>query len=101
MYGRMMLPAILANFEGNSDMPLAQLLRPACRLYFNPTDSTEQLDQALEAFPENGDMLWPALARHIARRSTKEDRALLDKLAREPELREPPLQWGVAVYRAR
>ena len=94
-YGRVMLPAILANFEGDSDMPVANLLRPACRLYFHSEEDTEPLDQALAEFPAKGDELWPAMARHIARRSTKADRTLLDNLAREPENRKPPLQWGL------
>ncbi len=44
---------------------------------------------------EREDALWPALARHIARRSTEDDRALLGDLARHPERREPPLGWGL------
>jgi hypothetical protein len=35
------------------------------------------------------------LARHIARRSRDEDRALLEDLAMHPEKREPPLSWGL------
>jgi len=43
----------------------------------------------------NCDPLWPALARHLARRSTEADRALLTDLAAHPEQREPPLSWGL------
>jgi hypothetical protein len=41
------------------------------------------------------DPLWPALARHVARRSTIQDRDLLIDLARHPENREVPFQWGL------
>jgi hypothetical protein len=42
--------------------------------------------------------LWAALARHIARLSTPEDRALLEELARHSEQRQPPLSWGLQYY---
>jgi len=74
---------------------VANLLQPACRLYCEPARSAEDLDEALGAFPEDGDALWPALARHIARRSNDKDRALLEGLAQDPKRREPPLRWGL------
>lgn len=46
----------------------------------------------------DGDPLWPALARHIARMSTPEDRALLEDLVRHPEQRPAPLSWGLRHY---
>jgi len=52
-------------------------------------------EQALNRCPKDMDPLWPALARHIARLSTPEDKALLEDLARHPEKREPPLSWGL------
>ncbi len=42
-----------------------------------------------------GTGLWPALARHIARQSTPEDRELLEDAALNPEQYEPPLSWGL------
>ena len=94
-YGRVALPAILANYQGKSDMPIAELLRPACRKYFRPEAEEKDLHEALGRFPSNGDPLWPALARHVARCSTEEDRALLEQLAKTPDLREAPLRWGL------
>jgi len=53
------------------------------------------LNRALKAYPRHGDRLWPALARHIARRSTVEDRGSLEDLVQDPKKREPPLRWGL------
>ncbi len=41
------------------------------------------------------DPLWIALAKHVARISTPEDRALLVDLATNPGQREAPLSWGL------
>jgi hypothetical protein len=43
----------------------------------------------------NIDPFWLALARHVARISTGEDRKLLEDLAAYPEKREAPLSWGL------
>lgn len=71
---------------------LTELLRTACLHSFDPT---------LGPLPPNtftGDPLWPALARHVARCSTPEDRALLETLARSPDEAPEPLRWGLRYY---
>lgn len=39
--------------------------------------------------------IWPALAKHIARRSTPNDRTLLLDYAKHPEKAGEPLSWGL------
>lgn len=80
------------------DKPVLALFRTACRTSFTPGDVSllAATARACEAF--DGDPLWPALARHVARISTPEDRALLEDLARHPEQRQPPLSWGLQHY---
>jgi len=56
----------------------------------------DEAARAGDAF--DGDPIWPALARHVARISTADDRALLLDLARHPEQRAPPLSWGLRHY---
>lgn len=82
--------AVLANGKlgGNSE---TYLLGRACRHSIGREDRTKDLlTDAPSMHP-----LWPALARHVARLSTPEDRALLIDLAQHPEQCEPPLSWGL------
>lgn len=73
-----------------------RLLSQAARVSLYPGCDANGFDLALRAYDDsNGsDPLWSALARHLARRSTREDKALLEDLARHPEKRDPPLSWG-------
>jgi hypothetical protein len=41
------------------------------------------------------DPIWPAFARHLARRSTAEDRALLEHRIAHAEDDDSPLGWGL------
>lgn len=75
--------------------PLLALLSPACRASLWQTPDSAELTAALAAHAGTLDPLWPALARHIARCATDEDRDLLEHLARHPDEREPPLSWGL------
>ncbi|MCP4663631.1 MAG: hypothetical protein GY856_50240, partial [bacterium] len=77
------------------DLPEGLLLAVACRLSLHPDGDSAEFEAAIERYAASLDPLWPALARHLARRSTAEDRALLVDLARHPEKREPPLSWGL------
>lgn len=76
--------------------PELRLFRLACRASLHPSAEATQLEAELASY--RGDPLWPALARHISRRSTAEDRALLEELAAKPELREGVLSWGLRYY---
>lgn len=71
------------------------LLQSACRLSLHPENDPSEFEAALITYGTTAEPLWPALARHLARRSTAEDRALLVDLAMHPEKREPPLSWGL------
>jgi 3',5'-cyclic AMP phosphodiesterase CpdA len=78
--------------------PLLELFGPACRASLRQAPDTPELTAALAAHAGTLDPLWPALARHIARCATDEDRDLLEHLARHPDEREPPLSWGLQYY---
>jgi predicted phosphodiesterase len=85
--GRAVLASAAMELRGDP----ARLLSKACRFSLHPEVGTGAALQASKKM----DPLWPALARHLARRSTAEDRELLIDLAQHPEKREPPLQWGL------
>jgi hypothetical protein len=75
--------------------PLLYIFSLACHLSLAPEAERDTLLAALLTHESDLDPLWPALARHIARISTAEDRSLLEELAQHPERREPPLSWGL------
>lgn len=82
---------------GQQLSPTQNLLAAASRLSLRPQSVPTEFEECLKAYGQSGETepLWPALARHLARRSTPNDRALLDDLARHPEKRDPPLSWGL------
>lgn len=75
-----------------------ELLKAACQSSLAATASGAALEEALRRYPAEGEPLWPALARHLARCSTEQDRALLTDLARHPEKRQGPLSEGLKYY---
>jgi hypothetical protein len=85
----------LANSIPKDDDKELLLISEACRISLHPERDSGRLEELLDYSNEFLDPLWPALARHLARRSTPEDRALLIDLAQHPEKREPPLSWGL------
>ncbi|MDC3959045.1 NACHT domain-containing protein [Polyangium jinanense] len=94
--GRAGTRAVLAFSEPKD--PLLRLFHEACRLSLRPRSESMPFRRALAELPEGIDPLWPALARHVARMSTPEDRKLLCELAERPESREKPLSWGLRYY---
>lgn len=95
--GRAWTRAMVAHFV-NAREPSHLLLQAACSVSLDPNSSRASLDKALSAYPGENDPLWPALARHLARCSNDEDRALLIDLAQHPEKREEPLASGLKYY---
>jgi 3',5'-cyclic AMP phosphodiesterase CpdA len=87
-------------FAHRSDMddPPFQILKAACQSSVAPTAPGTALKEALARYPADGEPLWPALARHLARCSTAQDRALLSDLAQHPEKRGPPLSDALKYY---
>lgn len=81
-----------------SGAPLRDLFRLAGQASLIPRDTRLRMaaDEACHAF--DGAPLWSALARHVARISTDEDRAFLTDLARHPERCASPLSWGLQYY---
>src|SRR5215203_75002 len=94
-FGRIGARTTLAHFLTRPRAPETQILSAACRLSLHPGDHGSALNETLARYEPSLDPLWPALARHLARRATPEDRALLTDLAQHPEKREPPLSWGL------
>lgn len=92
--GRVALRSVLPEmyFDGQ---PLIVLMAEACEVSLDPERDGGELERLLGEYPADGDPLWPALARHLARRSTDEDRELLVDLAQHPEKRPEPLSWGL------
>ncbi|HEV7667557.1 MAG TPA: metallophosphoesterase [Thermoanaerobaculia bacterium] len=74
------------------EAPLQCLLSRACRISI---DLRYEAKFELTQNPKGLDPLWPALARHLARMSAPEDKALLEALARGDEKRPEPLSWGL------
>jgi hypothetical protein len=119
-FGRAAPRAALAegNIPTGTGVALLNLFHAACRASFAPDDASLRISVAHACSDFDGatirrlhrsgdciffsdtvnDSLWPALARHVARISTPEDRALLEDLARHPEKRQPPLSWGLQYY---
>jgi hypothetical protein len=94
-FGRVGARSLLAGTGIKNQIPEAQVLSAACRLSLHPGGDDHALNEALARYEPDLDPLWSALARHLARRTTPEDRALLNDLAQHPEQREPPLAWGL------
>jgi hypothetical protein len=92
--GRPSARSILAHgaFIGTDE---AYLLYEACSLSLHPDRDPYLLKKVLNEYSTHLDPLWPALARHLARRSTAGDRILLTDLACNHAHREPPLSWGL------
>lgn len=91
-HGRALARGYFAHLERSSS-PLHLLLSKACSESLSGWSRGQHV-QALDEF-EHLDPLWPALARHIARMSTSEDKALLDTLARGDGQCSEPLSWGL------
>jgi transcriptional regulator with XRE-family HTH domain len=97
-HGLMSSRTFLAQLHDESPTSVTRLFQAACRLALSPTSASREMDDALQQLPADTDLLWPALARHIARRATADDRALLEDLAQHPERRDPPLSWGLKYW---
>ncbi|PRP90760.1 3',5'-cyclic adenosine monophosphate phosphodiesterase CpdA [Enhygromyxa salina] len=78
------------------DEPLVRLLSKACRLSLANAAPDDELHVLCASF--DGDPLWPALARHLARASSAEDRRLLEELAAHPERREGVVGLGLEYW---
>ncbi len=92
--GRAGARATLTHAKGSLSLELP-LLSEACRWSLHPKQPRISPHVLLNQVVPWVDPLWPTLARHLARWSTPEDKALLEDLARHPEKREPPLSWGL------
>lgn len=100
VFGRAGVRAALGSDAMKSAEPgLLRLFHHACRASLRPDDpwAASALAHALQEHTDD-EPLWPALARHIARRSTTEDRVLLESLAGQPEQREGVLSWGLQYW---
>ncbi|MDY7230604.1 metallophosphoesterase [Hyalangium rubrum] len=96
--GRSGTRAVLA-YTDDANEPKLALFQEACRASLNPRRSATGLSETLTRWEAaRGAPLWPALARHLARLSTPQDRALLELLARHPEGQGRTVFWGLKYY---
>lgn len=72
-----------------------QLISAACKESLLPEHFAGTTDIALGVYPKNGSPIWPALARHLVRRATNQDKEILIEAARKPEQWPSPLNWGL------
>ncbi|MEM8556889.1 MAG: metallophosphoesterase [Bacteroidota bacterium] len=91
---------VVAAYTNSSSLfpkPYTPLMQAACMHSLHPERGAFPLLEALDQTPETDSGLWHALARHIARMSTEEDRALLTDMAQRPEdyFEEGPLLWSM------
>jgi 3',5'-cyclic AMP phosphodiesterase CpdA len=87
---------VLAQMVRLPESPLLNLVSEACRLSLNSSLNRAVFRQLLADTSPSLDPLWPALARHLARNATSEDRSFLSDLAQHPEkCREESLSWGL------
>lgn len=95
--GRLLGRSVVRHHQNSTQNPQLALLSAACQLTDAPQGTpTSELDRALEKHSPSLHPLWPALARHLARRGDAADRQLLESLAREPEqVDDGPLRWGL------
>jgi len=94
-HGPMAVRALLAHVEPMSSDVRMALIALACKASLHPEASPRGLKRAIGSYPEQADPLWPALARHLADRSTINDVHLLESVARDPTQRDGPLSWGL------
>lgn len=80
----------------NSKYPEVALLTQACRVSLGHAPVSRHLRDAAARF--RGDRIWPALARHVARVSTVEDRTVLENAAARPDQFEGLVSWGLRYY---
>jgi len=87
-----------ATWQRPAEKKEVALISLACRAYLEDDgQSLTALASAIGDFESEpgADPLWSALARHVTRQSTPQDRELLENLARDPEARHSPLSWGL------
>ena len=85
----------LAVLEPHREEGIAKLLCLAARLSGQPDSDGTPFEHVLAEIGPTLHPIWPALAKHITRRSTPADRALLLDYAEHPEKAGEPLCWGL------
>jgi 3',5'-cyclic AMP phosphodiesterase CpdA len=85
----------LALLDPEEQSGIVRLYCLAARLSYRPRSDSQPFQQVLTEIGPDLPPLWPALAKHLCRRSTTEDRALLLDLAKNPEKAGEPLCWGL------
>jgi hypothetical protein len=96
--GRSGARALFAQSRASSEQPPAVgLLSAACSVSLHPEAESGNLERALSRYGRLRDLdpILPAFARHLARRSTAEDRALLEHRIAHAEVDDSPLGWGL------
>jgi hypothetical protein len=88
--------ALLASATSIPDEPRWRLLQEACRYSLEPRSPPGAFERSLAKEESHcGEPLWPALARHLARRTLPGDRGLLEETLLHPETASEPLRSGL------
>lgn len=88
----------MAVLDPEKETGIPRLFCQASQLSFRPNTNPRPFEAALAEIGPTLPDLWPALAKHITRRSTPEDRALLRDYAEHPEKAGAPLCWGLQFF---
>ena len=88
----------MAVLDPSKEKGIARLFCLAARLSAQPNSDPRPFKAALAEIGPTLPEMWPALAKHITRRSTPEDRALLVDYAQHPEKAGEPLCWGLQFF---
>ncbi|MBF0439827.1 MAG: hypothetical protein HQL93_12015 [Magnetococcales bacterium] len=91
---------LFKSFANTPWEPEVQLFHHACRLSYDQGGDSGPFQEALADYDRlnRPEPLWRALARHVARQSDAQDKALLENLARHPEKREGRLGWCLRAF---
>lgn len=88
----------MALLDPKKETGIVRLFCLAARLSAQPDSDPQPFEAALAEIGPTLPDIWPALAKHITRRSTPKDRALLLDYAEHPEKAGEPLCWGLQFF---
>jgi hypothetical protein len=87
--------SVLGHMEPTREPSPIGLISEACRVSLSRSRYVRLLKRMLQRYRPENDGIWPALARHLVGLSSLNDRAALESFSKSPELKEPPLRWGL------
>jgi NACHT domain len=86
---------LIGHCESDKTVKPLSMIVEACRIAMNPAKDPRAFKRELARFGDEGDVLWPALSRHLAFRGRKDDEDSLRSLAEDPSQRNGVLGWAL------